>query len=181
MRHSSGVLVLATAGFVVGGVMVGRAQQAAAPAAIAPCKPAAVAEHIMLSPTDLKWVDAPPSLPAGAKFALIEGDPTAANQLVAFRLKLPPGYKIPPHFHPADEHVTVISGTLQMGMGDKWDDAKLKPYPAGSFLVMPAKSTHFPMAKGETILQVHAIGPWGITYVNPSDDPRQQQKKKASL
>ncbi|HKA88176.1 MAG TPA: cupin domain-containing protein [Haliangiales bacterium] len=85
----------------------------------------------MLGPTDVKWGDAPPSLPPGAKFALIEGDPKAANQLVTFRLKLPRGYKIPPHSHPADEHVTVISGTLHMGMGDTFDESKLKAYAAG--------------------------------------------------
>jgi quercetin dioxygenase-like cupin family protein len=154
----------------------GRSARAQATDETKACRSAAVAAHIMLGPGDIKWEDGPPSLPPGAKIAVIEGDPKAANQLVTFRLKLPPGYKIPPHWHPADEHVTVVSGKLLMGMGDTFDASKLKPFPAGSFLVMPAKSTHFPTVKTETVIQVHAIGPWSIIYVNAADDPRQAKK-----
>ena len=134
---------------------------------------AAVAtQHTLLTPNDVKWGDPPPVLPRGAKFAVVEGDPKAPGKLVSFRLKMPDGYKIPPHFHPADEHVIVLQGTFNMGMGDKLDQNTSKPLEAGSFAVMPKGEHHYGWAKGETIVQVYAIGPWGLTYINPADDPR---------
>src|SRR6266567_513026 len=88
-----------------------------------------------------------------------------------FRLKFPADYKIPAHSHPAIEHVTVISGTLHFGAGDKLDATKTKPLSAGSVAIMPPKTNHFGWTKEETIVQVHGVGPWGVTYVNPADDP----------
>ncbi|MGH7457430.1 MAG: cupin domain-containing protein [bacterium] len=131
------------------------------------------AAHVMVLPDDLKWNDGPPSLPAGAKFAVMESDPKSLG-LFTMRLKLPADYKIPAHWHPADEHVTVIAGTFNMGMGDKLDLTKGKELPVGSFVVMPAKTHHFAWTKGETIIQLHGVGPWGINYVNPADDPRKK-------
>jgi hypothetical protein len=125
--------------------------------------------HIMVGPADLKWADVP-SLPPGAKIAVIEGPPSEAVPFT-FRLRLPANYKIPAHSHPAIEHVTVISGTLNLGMGDKLDEAKTKPLSVGSVAIMPAKSNHFGWTKEETIVQLHGMGPWGVTYVNPADDP----------
>lgn len=130
-------------------------------------------DHIMVKPENVKWMDGPPSLPPGAKFAVIEGDPKAAG-LFTMRLWVPAGFKIPAHWHPADEHVTVISGTFLMGMGDKFDSEKLQPLPVGSFAVMLTGTKHFAMAKEETIIQLHGVGPWGINYVNPADDPRKK-------
>lgn len=128
--------------------------------------------HVMVSPGDLKWADVP-SLPPGAKMAVIEGPPTEAVPFT-FRLKFPANYKIPAHSHPAIEHVTVISGTLNLGMGDKLDEAKTKPLSTGSVAIMPPKMNHFGWTKEETIVQVHGIGPWGLTYANPADDPRKK-------
>ena len=128
--------------------------------------------HIMVSPTDLKWADVP-SLPPGAKIAVIEGPPTESVPFT-FRLKLPANYRIPAHSHPAIEHVTVISGTLNLGMGDKLDEAKTKPLSVGSVAIMQPKTNHFGWTKEETVVQVHGIGPWGLTYVNPADDPRKK-------
>lgn len=133
---------------------------------------AAVKSHIMLTAQEMKWEDCSPALPPGAKCVTIEGDPNAPNVLFTFRAKLRDGYKIGPHFHPADEHLTVLSGTFNMGFGDKLDVKATKPMTAGSFTVMPKGAHHFAWARGETIVQVHAIGPWGLTYVNPEDDPR---------
>ena len=126
--------------------------------------------HIMVAPADLKWVDVP-SLPPGAKLAVIEGP---MNEAVPFtvRIKLPADYKIPAHSHPAIEHVTVLSGAFNMGAGDKLDAAKTMALAAGSVSVMPPKTNHFAWTKEETIIQIHGVGPWGITYVNPADDPR---------
>ena len=127
--------------------------------------------HVMLTSADLKWADGPPSLPPGAKAAVMEGNPKEAGPFT-MRLKLPANYKVPAHWHPADEHVTVISGTFYMGMGDKLDEASAKELPAGSFAVMPTKQHHFAMTKAETVVQLHGVGPWAINYVNPADDPR---------
>lgn len=128
--------------------------------------------HTIVSPVDLKWADVP-ALPPGAKIAVIEGPLTEAVPFT-FRLKLPANYKIPPHSHPAIEHVTVISGTFNLGMGDRLDEAKTKALAAGSVAIMQPKTNHFGWTKEETIVQVHGIGPWGVTYVNPADDPRKK-------
>jgi len=133
---------------------------------------AQMSPHTMMTPTDLKWAEVP-SLPPGAKIAVIEGPLTEAVPFT-FRLKCPADYKIPAHWHPAIEHVTVISGTFNMGTGDKLDAAKTKPLSAGSVAIMQPKTNHFAWTKEETIVQVHGVGPWAITYVNPADDPRKK-------
>lgn len=124
---------------------------------------------------EIQWKDGPPSLPAGAKVAVLEGDP-AKEGFFTMRLWLPDGLKIQPHWHPKVEHVTVISGTFNVGMGDKFDQTTTRPMPAGTFGFWPADMKHFAWAKGETVLQLHGTGPWMITYVNPSDDPRKPKQ-----
>lgn len=131
--------------------------------------------HIVITPSDMNWVDAPPALPPGAKVAVLEGDPMKPGPFT-MRIKFPAGYEILPHWHPAVEHATVISGALNMGMGDKFDRVKTKELPAGSFSLMPARVHHFAWVREETVIQVHGIGPWGINYVNPSDDPRNKKR-----
>jgi quercetin dioxygenase-like cupin family protein len=125
---------------------------------------------------DVKWGPPPPALPPGAKMAVLAGDP-AANGLVTVRLKMPAGYKVPPHWHPTDEHVTVLSGSVLLGMGDKLDEAQAKPLTAGGYVVAPANMHHFALTKTGAVIQIHLNGPFGITYVNPADDP---SKKAAS-
>jgi uncharacterized protein (TIGR02246 family) len=120
---------------------------------------------------ELVWRDAPPSLPPGAKIAVLEGDPAQPGPFT-FRLKFPAGYRIPPHFHPVIEHATIVSGALSIGQGERWDDTKLVRLDAGDFIHMPPGTRHFVMATGETVIQLHSTGPWGVTYVNPQDDPR---------
>jgi quercetin dioxygenase-like cupin family protein len=132
-------------------------------------------EHRAFSLAEIKWVDGPPSLPPGAKMAILEGDPKHEG-LFTMRLKVPAGYKIPPHTHPAVEHVTVISGTAYFGMGEKFDQSAAQEMPAGGFIFMPAQMKHFAWMKGETVVQVHGVGPWQINYVNPADDPRNAKK-----
>ena len=135
----------------------------------------AVAEsptHTMVSPDQLKWNDVP-SLPPGAKLAVIEGPLNEPSPFV-FRLKLPANYRIPAHWHPAIEHVTVISGTFYMGMGDALDASQAMALPAGGAAIMQPKTNHYAMTRDEVIVQVHGVGPWGITYVNSADDPRKK-------
>jgi hypothetical protein len=91
-----------------------------------------------------------------------------------FRIKLPADFKIPAHSHPAIEHVTVISGTFNIGMGDKLDPTKTQAIPAGGVAIMQPKMNHFAWTKEETILQVHGVGPWAVNYVDPADDPRKK-------
>lgn len=123
------------------------------------------------SPPALKWAPAPPFFPAGARFAVVQGDPSQTG-IYTVRLEMPAGYTIRPHTHPTDEHVTVISGTLILGMGDSVDTRGATILPAGAFITAKAEAHHFARARGKTVVQVHGEGPFGITYINPKDDPR---------
>jgi hypothetical protein len=123
-----------------------------------------------MQPEEIKWGAAPPVLPAGVKLAVLVGDPASAGMIV-LRLKMPAGYAIPAHWHPTDENVTVISGTLGLGMGDKLDHKSSKVLKAGGFAVAPAKMNHFAWTKTGAVVEVTLMGPFAITYVNPADDP----------
>jgi len=127
------------------------------------------------SAAELKWKDGPASLPPGAKVVMLEGD-LAKEGPFTLRALLPDGYKIPPHTHPKIEHVTVISGTFYLGMGEKFDQSAGHEMSAGAFGFWPAGMKHFAWTKGETVIQVHGVGPWGINYLNPADDPRNAKK-----
>ena len=129
--------------------------------------------HVLVRPDDLKWGPGPPGLPAGAKVAVLAGDPGKDGPYV-LRAKLPDGYKVPPHWHPTDENVTVIKGTLMVGKGEKFSAGASEALPAGSFARMPTGMRHFAWTKGDTILQVHGVGPFEIIYVNAADDPRKK-------
>jgi quercetin dioxygenase-like cupin family protein len=129
-------------------------------------------DHMMVKPNDLKWADVP-SLPPGAKIAVIQGPMNEAKPFTV-RLKFPANYKIPAHSHPAIEHVTVLSGTFNMGTGDKLDMKKTSALPVGSIAIMQPKTNHFAWTKDETVVQLHGIGPWAVNYVNPADDPRKK-------
>ncbi len=132
------------------------------------------ADHVMVMPDDIVWVDGPASLPPGVKSAVIEGDPKAAG-LFTMRLSLPAKYRIMPHSHPAFEHVTVIKGCFYMGVGEKFNEAIARKIPKGGFAVMNTGTRHFAFTKKKSIIQLHGMGPWGITYVNAADDPRNKK------
>ena len=133
--------------------------------------------QISLSQTAVKWGPAPAVFPKGAKMAVMSGDPSKSGLFTA-RLEMPKGYKIAPHFHPTDEYVTVISGDLQLGMGDKLDTKKAMDLKAGGFATAPATQHHWAIARARTVIQVHAIGPFALTYVNPADDPSKKAVAK---
>jgi len=126
----------------------------------------------MVTPNDLKWADVP-SLPPGAKIAVIEGPMSEAVPFTV-RIKLPADYKVPAHWHPAVERVTVLSGTFNIGMGDKLDPQKTTALGSGSVIIMQPQTNHFAWTKEETVVQLSGTGPWGITYVDPTDDPRKK-------
>lgn len=127
-------------------------------------------QHVIVAERDMTWGDAPPGLPRGAKMAVIAGDPSKAAPF-ALRLQFPAGYRIPPHWHPTDENVTVITGTLALGMGEQFDAASTKDVPAGGYAVLPANMRHFVIARTAVTVQIAGIGPFAIIYVNPADDP----------
>lgn len=131
------------------------------------------AGHVSIAPSEIKWNDAP-SIGPGAKLAVLEGD---LKQAVPFtmRIKMPPNLKIPAHTHPVFERVTVLSGTFHLGIGEKFDPAKAKAYPAGGVTMMPPGMPMYAYTgKEETVIQLHGTGPWGITYINPEEDPRKK-------
>ena len=129
-------------------------------------------DHLMVAPADLKWADVP-SLPPGAKIAVIEGPMNEAKPFT-MRLRLPADYKVPAHSHSGIEHVTVISGTFNMGTGDKLDTKATRALGPGSVAIMQPGTRHFAWTKDETVVQVHGVGPWTVTYVDPADDPRKK-------
>lgn len=141
-------------------------------------KAAAAPDHVMYKANDIKWGEAPPALPAGAKLAVLMGDPNKPGPFI-LRIKAPSGYRVMPHWHPTAESVTVLSGTFHVGMGDKWDDKALQALGSGSFAMMNAKARHFAITKGETVVQVSGMGPFVINYVDPADDPSKKSAPAA--
>ena len=135
-----------------------------------PASSAQSSDHKMISPNDLQWSDVP-SLPPGAKIAVIEG-PMSEPVPFTVRLKFPANYQIAAHWHPAVERVTVLSGVINMGVGDKLDMQRSMALSPGSMMILQPKTNHFVWTKEETIVQLNGVGPWGLTYVNLADDPR---------
>jgi hypothetical protein len=129
----------------------------------------------LFPPAQVKWTEAPTSIPPGAKIAVLEGDPSKEGPFV-LRLRLPDGYRVPPHTHPKPERVTVLTGMLYIGMGEKFDPKGGYAMPAGTFGTWGAGMAHFAWTKGETVIQLHGIGPWSIHYLNPADDPRKANR-----
>ena len=125
---------------------------------------------ISVEASKLKWSDAP-SIGPGAKIAVIEGD-LKATEPITFRLKVPANSKIAVHTHPTAERVTVLQGTFYFAIGDKFDAAKSKAYKPGDAFIVPSGMPMYGYTKsGETVVQIHGTGPWGITYANPEDAP----------
>ncbi len=128
--------------------------------------------HNAFTPETVPYGPAPAFIPAGAQVAVLEGDPTASTGDFTIRIKMPAGYKIPAHWHPTRENVTVISGSFKVGMGDSFDESKMHTFPAGSFAYLDPDMHHYAMAVGgETVVQVHGMSPVQFNYVNPKDDP----------
>lgn len=139
-------------------------------AAQAPASPEAP-HHGIHPASEIQWQAGPPSLPAGAQFALLEGDPSKEGYF-ALQLKLPDGYVIPPHWHTGQERVTVLKGTFHLGQGESVDRQQARALPPGSYISLAPRMTHYAVAEGETVVQLASIGPWQISYANPADDPR---------
>jgi hypothetical protein len=143
-------------------------------------KAAASAMATVVPPGSEKWGDIPaaamvgtPSVDMGGKIqlAVVQGNPMAAGAPYTLRLSCTDGTKIAPHWHPTTENVTVVKGTFALAMGSKWDPAALKDLPAGGFVSAPARMRHFAMCKGDSVVQVHGIGPFLVNWVE-ADKPK---------
>jgi hypothetical protein len=121
--------------------------------------------HKIIRFGDLKWTP----IIKGCDLAAVSGDPNADGAPFVIRLRCADGAKIPAHWHPTDENVTVLKGTFLVGMGETFDESKLQPMNVGNFVSMPKEMRHFGLCKGETIVQVHGAGPFKVNWVNPSD------------
>ena len=126
--------------------------------------------------TQLKWGPAPPGLPAGAKLAVVDGDPGKPGPFTV-RLLVPSGYRIAPHSHPTEETLTVVRGAFHYGMGDSWNSATMKTLTRGKSETMKAGQNHYARASGRTELEIKSTGPFEINYVKASDDPRNKKTK----
>ena len=134
--------------------------------------------HAMVKGATLQWGDAPPSLPSGAQAAVLSGDPGQPG-LFVIRLKSPAGYRVPRHWHPTDEHVTIIEGDLTLAM-DQGAQAHSDTFGPGDYVLLPAEMQHEASTKGGVIVQIQAMGPFEITYIDPRDDPLKQTPADAA-
>ena len=133
--------------------------------------------HIIVGSEELEWGDVA-SMEAGARITVLEGALDQAEPFT-FRLKLPAGFRLAPHIHPAYERVTVLRGTLHFAHGREFDRAATTPMTVGDFAVMPPGAPMFGYTEEETVIQLHGTGPWGIEYLDPKDDPRKRQARLA--
>jgi quercetin dioxygenase-like cupin family protein len=137
--------------------------------------PAGAKGHVMLSPEQLKWGPIDPASiqgtppadfpPLKSQVAVVSGDPSKAGAPFVIRIKTPDGERIPPHWHPTDENITVLQGIFFLGTGEKFDQASGHEMKAGSYAQMPKQTWHFAWTKGETIVQVHGVGPFVVNFV----------------
>jgi quercetin dioxygenase-like cupin family protein len=128
--------------------------------------------HVTVQSDALNWT-APAAYAKGAQLAVVSGDPTKEGMYVV-RLKVPAGYRIAAHTHPNDENVTVLSGSFNIGTGDKLDPEKGISVKTGGYSFVAKGMNHYAWFTEETVLQLHGMGPQGITYVDPKEDPRKQ-------
>jgi len=136
---------------------------------------AAGTEQHAFTPDAVQYGPAPSFVAPGAQLAVLEGNPLATSGDYTIRLKMPDGYRIAPHWHPKRENVTVISGTLKFGMGDRFDESSMSSFPAGSFAYLDPDMHHYVMASGDVVVQVHGMAPVQFNYINPDDDPSRKK------
>ena len=135
---------------------------------------APAAHHSIADAASLAWKPGSPQMGPGVMVAALHGDPAKDGPFV-LRIKVPAGWQIAPHWHPTDENLTVLQGTLSIGTGEKPDAATVKALTVGAYAFMPAKQPHYASAKVETTFQLHGMGPFALTFVNPADDPGQKK------
>ena len=127
-------------------------------------------DQVFVNKREIKWADAPPTLPRGAKIAVLHGDPGKPGPFT-MRLAAPANYRIAPHWHSQTENLTVISGALYLGMGDKVVEKSAHALKAGGYHYLPAKMHHYAFSRTPTVIQVDGEGPFDINYLDPKDNP----------
>lgn len=131
--------------------------------------------HGIVHSADLKWSP----LIKGCDVASVSGDMNADGAPFVIRLRCAAGSKIPAHWHPTDENVTVLKGVFQVGMGETFDAAGLQTMNVGDVGTIPKETKHFALSKTASVVQVHGMGPFKVNWVNPSDVvPPDAPKKK---
>ena len=135
-----------------------------------PAKPAAGAAsaHVTVAAAELQWTP----MFLGLERAVVSGDPNASGVPFVMRLRAKKGATIPAHWHPTDENITVLAGTLRLGVGDKLDPMALHALTAGTYSFMPKNTRHFGTFTPGSVIQIHGTGPFLLNFVNPADDPR---------
>jgi len=128
--------------------------------------------HTVVAADAVQWK----TLRPGAEIAVVSGDPDKEGSPFVMRFRYRGKARIPPHWHPTDEHLTILSGTFRLGTGKSGDEAATTPLGAGAYAFVAAKMPHYAWTDGDTVLQVHGIGPFVINYVNPADDPKNAKK-----
>jgi len=123
------------------------------------------AGHSIVSASALKWTP----IISGWEIAVVSGNPDKEGEPFTIRFHGQDGAKVPPHWHPTDENITVLKGAFLVAEGEKYDEQQLKPMSVGAFLTMPKEMRHFAKAKGDTIVQAHGIGPFKVNWVNPAE------------
>lgn len=131
----------------------------------------AQSHHVLVKADEVKWGPAPPALPSGAEISVLEGNPDQKGP-VTLRLKFPANYNVPAHWHSMTERVTVLTGALNVGMGDTLDRKASQRLDPGGFVSLPARLHHFAWTTTPTIVQINLEGPFDIFYVNAADDPQ---------
>jgi hypothetical protein len=173
-NHSFKVFILMMCAVL--GIAFAKAQETAkksAPAkAETPATTKSAPEPFIGTPDKIKWVQFAP----GIEYGPVHGNCDKPGAPCVFQLRFAAGGKIPAHWHPVDENVTVISGTFMAGMGDSYDESKMMSLPAGTYVLMPRRMHHFAGTKEGALVQVHGVGPFKINYVNPADDPSKAAK-----
>lgn len=139
---------------------------------------AAQSQQTVSTSDALKWVNAPASLPAGAKVAVLHGDLAKAGAFT-FRLKLPAGYQLKPHSSPAIGRLMVVSGAFNLGAGEKFDAARTIPLYSG-YMYWPNQGAYFAFTREETVIEIEGTGPLSVNYVNAADDPMKKQRLSRS-
>jgi hypothetical protein len=157
-------------------IVMGLAAVAHADEAKKASKTPAKTAAIMINASDVKWSDAPPDLPKGAKIGVLYGDPSKAGPYT-IRIKAPDGYKVPPHWHSKDEQLTILSGRFILHMGDTMT-AEAHELEAGAYHFLPGKMHHAAEVKGETVVQINGTGPFDIHYLNAADNPNPKTAKR---
>ena len=133
--------------------------------------------HVLVPADAVQWGPAPPHLPPGAQVSVLEGNPSEKGP-VTLRLRFPANYSVPPHWHSMTERVTVLSGALHVGMGDKLDRQASQTLEPGGFVSLPAAMHHFAWTTTPTVVQINLEGPFDISYVNPADNPQKPLTKR---